>query len=54
MLQVTFTLSDTLAKWEGEKIGLEVPREYKMLTQDISKQSLATFSEDSSTGRLLT
>ena len=48
--QVTFTLSESLAKEEGERLGLEIPRQHRLLTQDISSQSLATFSEDSSTG----
>jgi len=45
--QVGFTLTEELAKRGAEKMGLEIPREHRMIMQDTSRQSLATFSEDS-------
>ena len=50
---MTFTLSESLAQEEGQRLGLEIPRQHRLLTQDISSQSLATFSEDSSSGEFL-
>lgn len=52
-VEVTFTLSESLAQEEGQRLGLEIPRQHRLLTQDISSQSLATFSEDSSSGELM-
>ena len=52
-VDVTFTLSDELAKQQSEKIGLEVPREHRVVMQDPSRQSLSVFSEDSATDQIL-
>ena len=50
---MSFTLSEELTKKGSQKIGMEMPREHRVLLQDTSRQSLCTFSEDSSTNQLM-
>lgn len=50
---MTFTLSEELAKKTGSdlakaagsEVGLEIPRDHRVHTQDTTKQSLSVFSE---------
>ncbi len=42
---MNFTLSEDLALQAGKKIGLEIPKEHRVLSQDTTKQSLNIFSE---------
>ena len=47
-----FILSEELARKAGRQMGLEVPREHRVRTQDTSKQSLSAFSELTSSKEL--
>lgn len=51
-VEVSFTLSEDLAKKGSEKVGMDMPKEHRVLLQDTSRQSLSTFSEESSTNQL--
>lgn len=51
-IDVSFTLSKELAEKGSKKVGMEMPREHRVLLQDTSRQSLSTFSEENSTSQL--
>ena len=51
-IEVSFSLSEELAKKGSEKVGMEMPREHRVVLHDSSRQSLCTFSEESSSSQL--
>lgn len=42
---MTFTLSEDLGRQGAEKIGTDLPRDHRVIMQNISSQTLSVFTE---------